>query len=195
MGSGNIASEVVINEVTQGSVSNNVSSDSSSNRARSTYTHVHTPQRRTAPNDGRNQRHQRPRHYNSSSSLHLPPSTSATRAININRLEHGYSTIAESINNLAYQQRIRTRIDINKDIQQYVQIRSDLERSGADSSVLEAYNDTISDLREERVLAGDYERYVSSRVRSMLDTSISNSSAFDDNGNSTSLDDTDNNEE
>ena len=95
---------------------------------------------------------------------------------------------------MAYQQRICTRIDINKDIQQYVQICSDLQRSGADESIIKAYSDTISNLHEERVLSGDYEQYVSSHVRSMLDLSNSNSFVFDDGDNSTSMDDTDNNE-
>ena len=105
-------------------------------------------------------------------------------------MEQGYSSIAESINNLAYQQRIRTRIEINRDIQQHVQVRTDLERNGADESLLEAYSDTIADLREERDLARDYERYVSYRVRNMLDSSISSMS--DEHHHHSASDQTDN---
>ena len=83
---------------------------------------------------------------------------------------------------------------MNKNIQRHVQIRSDLARNGADAAVIVAYNDTISDLREECILSGEYERYVTSRVRSMLHSSTSNSSVQDDFDNFTSMDDTDQNE-
>ena len=84
------------------------------------------------------------------------------------RMEHGYNTIADSINNLAYQQRIRTRIDINRDIQQQIHMRCDLERSGASAALIESYTQTIQDLQEERVLAGEYEQYMSSRIQNMI---------------------------
>ena len=194
-GSGEVAGSVVINEVTQtsNSESNPISSDSSTNRGSITFAGPATPLRRTAPNDGRRARNQRIRHYNVGSPPVLPPSTSDTRAINMDRMEMGYTSIAESINNLAYQQRIRTRIDINRDIQQYVQVRSDLQRTGADDSVIAAYSQTLADLQEERVASGEYERYVSSRVRVMLDhNNMTLNPAFDDESNTSGANDTDN---
>ena len=66
-----------------------------------------TPTQRVAPNDGRRGRNTRPRNYNMLFTLHfsphLPPLTANGRSINMERMEHGYNTIANSINNLAYQ--------------------------------------------------------------------------------------------
>ena len=84
------------------------------------------------------------------------------------RMEYGYNTIADSINNLAYQQRIRSRIDINRDIQQQIHMRCDLERNGASEALIASYTQTIQDLQEERVLAGEYEQYMSSRIQNMI---------------------------
>lgn len=93
----------------------------------------------------------------------------SARSINIDRMEQGYYTsIAKSINNLAYQQRIRKRIDINKDLQHQMQTRAELQRTGADDLVIAAVLQTIQDLKEERGMSVDYKRYVLTKIRTML---------------------------
>ena len=140
-GSGEIAGEVVINEIRVPS-----SGSSATNRnARAT----NTP-RRTTPTDGRRGWS---RNYNVFFPASLPPSTGSARAINVDRLEQGYTSIAESINNLAYQQRIRKRIDINKDLQHHVQMKSELQAQGADELIIATVLQTIRDLKEERVIS------------------------------------------
>ena len=49
---------------------------------------------------------------------------------------------------------------------------------------------TIHDLQEERVMSGQYERYVSTRISSMLDREMraASASASSDNANSDSMD-------
>ena len=84
-------------------------------------------------------------------------------------MEQGYTKIAESINNLAYQQRVWKRIGINKDLQHHVQFRAELRASGADELIILTGTQTIDDLQEERVFWGDYERYVQARVSSMME--------------------------
>ena len=72
-------------------------------------------------------------------------------------------------------------------------MRSDLQRTGADDSVIAAYSQTLADLQEERVASGEYERYVSSRVRVMLDhNNMTLNPAFDDESNTSGANDTDN---
>ena len=61
--------------------------------ARVTYT-----RRRAAPNDGRRGRSC---NYNVLFPSSLPPFTASTQAINVNRLERGYTSIAKAITNLA----------------------------------------------------------------------------------------------
>ena len=181
-GTGEVAGDITIQEAT-------VQASSESNNETEVSrvgTPSSTPTRRVAPNDGRRGRNTRPRNHNMRFtphiSPHLPPSTGNGRSINMERMEHGYNTIADSINNLAYQQRIRTRIDINRDIQQQIHMRCDLERSGASAALIESYTQTIQDLQEERVLAGEYEQYMSSRIQNMISrdgirdgTNVSNS--------------------
>ena len=104
----------------------------------------------------------------------------------------GYTEIAESINNLAYQQRIRTCIDINRDIQQYVQVKSDLQRTGAGESLIAAYLQTLSDLEEERIASGEYKRYVSSHVHVMLNHNMSLNETFHDESHTSGANETDN---
>ena len=83
-------------------------------------------------------------------------------------MEQGYTTIAESINNLAYQQRIWKRIDVNKDLQHHVQLRAKLRASGADKLMISTDTQTTGNLQKGRGLQGDYERYVHVRVSSMM---------------------------
>ena len=105
--------------------------------------------RRMAPNDGRRVRNTRPRNYNMSfsppRSPHLPPSTWNGRSINMDRMEHGYNSIVDSINNLAYQQHIRRGVDITNGVLSNVTRRSDLRQNGADVEVIETYNLLIAD--------------------------------------------------
>ena len=105
-------------------------------------------------------------------------------------MEQGYTSIAESINNLAYQQRIRKRIDINKDLQHHVQMKTELQARGAEELMIATVEQTISDLQEERVMSGQYERYVSTRISSMLDREMrtASTSASSDNVTSDSID-------
>ena len=177
-GSGEVAGEVVINEIRV------PSSDSS---ATNTYPRATNRQRRTAPNDGRRAR---ARNYNALFPASLPPSTGTARSINIDRMEQGYTSIAESINNLAYQQRIRKRIDINKDLQHHVQMKTELQARGADELMIATVEQTINDLQEERNMSGQYERYVSHRINSMLDREIRTAatSGSSDNVTSDSMD-------
>ena len=166
-GTGEVAGEITIQEAT-------IQSSSESNNEREVVvgTPSSTPTRRVAPNDGRRGRNTRPRNYNQTFtphlSPHLPPSTGNGRSINMEPMEHGYNTISDSINNLAYQQRIRTRIDINRDIQQQIHMRCDLERNGASQALIDSYTQTIEDLQEEQVLAGEYGQYMSSRIQNMI---------------------------
>ena len=106
----------------------------------------------------------------------LPPSTGSVRAINLDRLEMGYTSIAESINNLAYQQRIRPCIDINRDLQEQVLSRAELMRTVANELLISTFTQTITDLEQERVMSRDYEQYVSTRIRTMLDRELRMSS-------------------
>ena len=105
-------------------------------------------------------------------------------------MEQGYTTIAESINNLAYQQRIRKRIDINKDLQHHVQLRAELRASGADKLMISTVTQTIDNLQEELGLSGNYDRYVQSRISSMMDhkTRFSSASRLSDNNHYDSVD-------
>ena len=47
-------------------------------------------------------------------------------------------------------------------------MRFDLERNGASATMIESYTQTIQDLQEERVLTGEYEQYMSTRVQNMI---------------------------
>ena len=184
-GSGEVAGEIVIEEV---NIPVNQSTEQNSTQVYNTPVRT----RSVAPNDGRRTR---ARHYNIGLSPnfhpHLPPSTGNGRSINIDRMEHGYLSIADSINNLAYQHRIRGRMEINRDIQQQIRTRTELERSGASDALINSYTQTISDLQEERVLAGEYETYMSSRIRNMIarqtETDLTNVSNSDSNFNSDSV--------
>ena len=168
-GTGEIAGSVTINETTDTTrASSHISSDSSTNQQTITHGNNSTPRRRTAPNDGRSSRNQRSRHFNVPFSPTLPPSTSGARSINIHRLEDGYAQIAESINQLAYNQRIRTTNIINQDIMRQVETRSALIATGGDPAIIESMNKTIADLITERQLARNYQSYVASRVDEMI---------------------------
>ena len=91
-------------------------------------------------------------------------------------MEMGYTSIAESINNLAYQQRIRPCIDINRDLQEQVLSRAELMRTGANELLISTFTQTITDLEQERVMSRDYEQYVSTRIQTMLDRELRMSS-------------------
>ena len=82
-------------------------------------------------------------------------------------------------------------MEINRDIQQQIQTRTELEQSGGSDALLNSYTQTISDLQEEHILAGEYEIYMSSRIRNMIarqtDTDHTNVSNFDSNFNSDSI--------
>ena len=47
-------------------------------------------------------------------------------------------------------------------------MRCDLERNGALATLIESYTQTIQDLQDERVLAGEYEQYMSARIQNMI---------------------------
>lgn len=87
-------------------------------------------------------------------------------------MKFAYSSIEDSIDNLAYQQHIHSCIDINKDIQQYIQLRLDLRNSNVDEQVSNACTQRISDLKQERVIAREYEQYVKTRIRSMMEREL-----------------------
>lgn len=166
-GTGEVAGEITINEI------NEIPVASSESSATARYPRTRGSPRRTAANDSRRGR---PRNYNVLFPASLPPSTGTARSINIDRMEQGYTSIAESINNLAYQQRIRKRIDINKDLQHHVQMRFELQERGADAYMISTVSQTIKDLEEERVMSGEYERYVSTRISSLLAREIRSAS-------------------
>ena len=137
-GSGEVAGEIVIIKISQtSSESNNeISEDSRERRSQQTFIGMSTTNRLTAPNDGRSNRATRRRRYNVSSYPTLPPSTGGHRSVNIDRMEMGYNSIVDSINNLAYQQHIRTRIDINLDIQVHADKKTNLMADRAHESVI-----------------------------------------------------------
>ena len=105
-------------------------------------------------------------------------------------MERGYTSIAESINNLAYTQRIRKRIDINRDLQHHMQLKLELQAQGGDEQMIATVSQTILDLEEERLMSSQYERYISSRNNHMLDREIreTSASASSDNAYSDSID-------
>ena len=77
-GTGEVAGEVTINEISQGASSesnNDFSEGSSDNNRRQTFTGHSTPRRRHAPNDGRASRATRSRTYNVANYPDLPTST------------------------------------------------------------------------------------------------------------------------
>ena len=107
-----------MNEVVQGisSEDNTTASDDNNNRVTTAMFPLSTlPNRRSRPNDAR-RGNNRGRSYNMNFAPNLPTSTGSTRLLNIDQMEQGYTSIAESINNLGYQQRIRRVVDINKEI-------------------------------------------------------------------------------
>ena len=189
-GSGEIAANVTINEATL------PSAGPSSTPPMSRVASRTTPQRRVAPNDGRNNRNTRTRHYNDSSNHlpHLPPSTSGMGSVNMSRMEDGYQVIAHSINNLAYQNRIRRVADINNDLRINVEKRADLRNNGADEELLDVYTTIIADLRVERERANLYDEYFSNQFRNVVNHDIMNTgtSVSSDNHISDSLTDTQN---
>ena len=60
-----------------------------------------SPNERTGPKDGRRDTNCG-WNYNMYFSPNLPPSTGSARSVNIDQMEQGYTSIAKSINNLAY---------------------------------------------------------------------------------------------
>ena len=109
-------------------------------------------------------------------------------------MEQGYATIAESINNLAYQQRFRRVIDINNDLQRSVQLKVDLMNAGSDSLIVSQVETTITDLQQERDDAREYQQYVSLQIRTMYNRSGRNNtstSGSDDNVQSDGFDNND----
>ena len=163
-GTGEIAGDITINEISQ-SISSELNT-SASDRTSSINPPPFSSNRRTAPNDGRRSTNC-PRNYNMKFAQLLSPSTGSGRSIDIDRMEQGYTSIAESINNLAHQQRIRRVIDINNDLQQNVELRVDLQRTGSDDMIISQMSQTITDLERERVDSREYEQYVSSQIRTM----------------------------
>ena len=93
-GTGEVAGEITIDEVTV-----QPSSDSNNEREVVVGTPVSTPTQPVAPNDGCHGRNTRPRNYNLAFTPHisplLPPSTDNGGSINMERMEHGYNTIAD----------------------------------------------------------------------------------------------------
>ena len=171
-GTGEVAGQITINEISQGASSesnNDFSEGSSDNNRRHTFTAPNTPRRRQAPNDGRASRATRSRTYNVANYPDLLPSTGGHCSVNFDILSMGYNSIADSINNLAYQQRIRNRIDINRDLTTHVEKKTALVTAGADQRVIDVYTRTISDLEEERKMVMEYERYMASRIRVMAE--------------------------
>ena len=53
---------------------------------------------------------------------------------------------------------------------------AELIRIGATELVIATFTQTIADLEEERVMSRDYEQYVSTRIRTMLDRELRMSS-------------------
>ena len=78
----------------------------------------------------------------------LPSSIVNARSVNIDRIDQGYTSIVELINNLAYQQMIFRVIDINKDLVHNVQLRADMQLSGGDVNVITQLDQTIDDLKD-----------------------------------------------
>ena len=86
----------------------------------------------------------------------LPPSTSGRGAIDFARMESGYTTIADSINNLAYTNCIQNVYEINADIVRQVERRSELVRDRGSVELIGTYDQTIMDLQNERNIAREY---------------------------------------
>ena len=49
-------------------------------------------------------------------------------------------------------------------------------RTGANELLISTFTQTITDLEQERVMSRDYEQYVSTRIRTMLDRELRMSS-------------------
>ena len=58
-----------------------------------------------------------------------------------------------------------------------MQIKAQLQPTGADDVILASLTQKIDDLHTERLLSGEYERYVRARVSSMTEQQICYSSA------------------
>ena len=80
----------------------------------------------------------------------LPPSTGSFRSINIKRIERWYEFIASSILDLARQHFFREVNVINNDIIDTVQARRECVQAYGKIGLLEAYNQKIVDLQQER---------------------------------------------
>ena len=118
----------------------------------------------------------------------LPPSTGSARSVNIDRMEQGYTHIAESIFNLAYQQRIRLVVDINKDIMSNLKLKAEMELAEGDVNVIAQLTQTIADLQQERISSLEYEQFVAHRVRNMFQRERNTSSVSGSDGNVASSD-------
>ena len=87
-------------------------------------------------------------------------------------METGYQYVSQSINNLAYQQRIRRGEDITNDILENVIRQSDMRNEGADEDVIYMY-----DLHAKRRQSIVYNNYFSEQFGNMVnsDNAISTS--------------------
>ena len=118
----------------------------------------------------------------------LPPSTRNAWSVNIDRMEQGYTSIAESINNLAYQQRIRMVVDINKDVMSNLQLKAQMELAEGDVNAIAQLTQTIDDLQQERIASREYEQFVTHRIRNMYQRERNTSSVSGSDGNVASSD-------
>ena len=168
-GTGEISGEVIVNEIVQGisSEDNTTASDGQNNRVTAAMFPLPTsPYRRRRPNDGRRGTN-RGRNCNMNFAPNLPPSTGSARSVNIDRIEQGYTSIAESINNLAYQHRVRRVVDINKDLTSNLQLKAEMELAEGDVNVIAQLTQTIEDLQQERIASREYGQFVTFRILNM----------------------------
>ena len=194
-GSGDIAGDVEINIIQQPEqriISPNPSSTNttspSSNQHRTpvrnpTIPNLRTPNqndrartatrngttRSTAPTDGRSANRARRNNVELgiNNNAFLPPSTRNSGSINIERMERGYNVIAQSIQTLAMQGRIRRVDEIDDEIIKVIEKKVELEQNGAAPQLIQAYDRKLVGLHEQREPAVLYDRTMMHNIRQM----------------------------
>ena len=138
-----------------------------------------TPRRRLALNDGRSgesgrgsSSSTRTRRYNvnhgRASSSSLPPSTAGTRGIDINRVNHRFNVIANSINQLGMSHMSRHTDAMYDCIIKTMQDKSIVERNGCSDELLLIYQNKIDNLIREK----DYDQYYQTITQDPIEATV-----------------------
>ena len=171
-GSGDIAGEAIISELSSSSTSSprrNIAATSSS---------TSTPRRNIAQNDGRLGRARRVNvDFGMNSSPFLPPSTGIGRnsgALNVASMANQFNSIAASLSDLTRHQTVRQPHLISDDIIRSIEKKDELERTSGNPLLIEALNEKIKGMYEELA----YSRRLSQQMFAGYPTSTSDANSI-----------------